>query len=122
MMARPIRETPRPRRRRTVTPIRVTVLVAVVGSVAFTAYALTVRDASQIPLLVGGALVLSIVFGLLALAGAFSAYRAAREGRSGRALAAALGGGLAALISAGAITAATVLTMLWTGTGSGTPG
>ena len=119
-MARPVS---RPRRsgRRRLTPIRVMVVIALVGSVAFVAYAVTVRDASQIPLLVAGSVVLGLVFGFLAFAGVFSAYRAAREGRTGTALAAALLGGLAALVSAGAITGATVLTMVWTGTGAGIP-
>ncbi len=41
--------------------------LALIGSVAFTLYAVTVRDSSQIPLLAAGAVVLGIVFAVLAL-------------------------------------------------------
>ena len=44
--------TSKARRGRRITPGRVILAVALIGSIAFTAYVLTVRDASQIPLLV----------------------------------------------------------------------
>src|SRR5207247_10624707 len=50
-------------------PITVTgvlIAVALVGSLAYLAYAVTVRDASQIPLLASGAVVLGIVFAVIA--------------------------------------------------------
>ena len=62
-------------------PLRVTVtrailFVAVVGSAGYLAYALTVRDATQIPMLASGAAVLGIVFAAVALAGAIETVRA----------------------------------------------
>src|SRR4051812_16043545 len=82
-----------------ITPTRVTVLVALVGSVAFLIYAISVRDISQVPMLVAGSLVLGLVFAALALAGVIRTYRAAKYGAGGTAFAMALLGGVASLIA-----------------------
>jgi hypothetical protein len=103
----------RRRRRRIITPTRVTLFIALVGSVAFLAYAVTVRDTSQIPLLASGLAVLGIVFGALALSGARGAVGAGREGAGGRAFAMALSGGLASVIAFGCFGAAIVLALVW---------
>ena len=95
------------------TPTRVTLAVALFGSVAFLLYAITVRDASQIPLLSSGAAVLGLVFAALAVAGAISTYRASREGRSGLAFASAVLGGIAALIAFGCLSWAVILALVW---------
>jgi hypothetical protein len=110
-MAQATRPVPR-RRRLRVTPTRVTLLVAFVGSVLFILYALTVRDASQIPLLVAGAVVLGIVFTALAIAGLAGTYTSARDARTGTALLQAIGGGIAVLIAFGCFTLAAVLVLL----------
>ena len=103
----------RRRRRRLITPTRVTLLIALVGSVAFLVYAVTVRDTSQIPLLASGLAVLGIVFSALALSGASGAMRAGREGSGGRAFAMAVTGGIASVIAFGCFGAAIVLAMVW---------
>lgn len=95
------------------TPIRATLGVALIGSLLFVLYALTVRDASAIPMLASGALVLGIVFSGLAVAGIAATYRAARDGRSGAALAQALLGGTAVIVACGCFAVAVVLVLLW---------
>jgi hypothetical protein len=84
-------------------------LVALVGSLAYLAFAITVRDASQIPMLSSGAAVLGIVFAALAVLGAWATYRASIEGRDGQALALAVMGGVAAIIAFGCFAGAIVL-------------
>ena len=96
-----------------ITPTRVTLLIALIGSVGFLAYAITVRDPSQIPLLASGAAVLGIVFAALAFSGAVAAIRAGRLGAGGRAFAMALGGGIASVIAFGCFGAAIVLALVW---------
>jgi hypothetical protein len=97
-----------------ITPVRVVLVIALVGTLAYLAYALTVRDASQIPMLASGAAVLGIVFLGLAVAGGQGTLVAGREGRNRDAIAMALGGGIAAMIGFGAIAGAIVLAMVWT--------
>ena len=53
--------------RRSISPGLVFLAVALIGSVLFALYAVTVRDASQIPLLAAGSAVLGIVFIALAI-------------------------------------------------------
>lgn len=96
-----------------ITPTRVTILLALVGSVAYLAYAVTVRDASQIPMLSSGAAVLGIVFGALAVSGLVATWRAGVDGRGGRALMSAIFGGIAALVAAGCLAAAVILALVW---------
>jgi hypothetical protein len=93
------------------TPTRVTLLIALVGSIVFLLYAITVRDPSQIPLLASGLAVLGIVFAGLALAGAIGTYWAGVDGRGGRALGLAVLGGIAAVIAFGCFSAAVILAL-----------
>ena len=86
------------RRRRRITPGIVFLTVAMVGAVAFTAYVLTVRDASQIPLLAAGSAALGLVFLALAAYMLRSTWKAGVAGRNGRALLLGVGGGIAAII------------------------
>lgn len=95
---------PRPHRGVHIGPLQITatfvmVVVAVVGSLAFLAYALTVREATQIPLLAAGMAVLGIVFGALAVSGLVATYRAGADGRSIRAMGLAILGGVASIIA-----------------------
>ena len=80
------------------TPTLVVLVIALIGSLAYLAFALTVRDTGQIPMLVSGAVVLGVVFIALAVAGAVRTYQAGVEGRGGRAVGLAIGGGVAAMI------------------------
>jgi hypothetical protein len=95
-----------------ITPTRVILLVAVAGSIGYLAYAITVRDAAQIPMLASGAAVLGIVFSALALAGVIETVRAARADRPGRSVAAAVFGGVAGIVAFGCFAAAAVLALL----------
>jgi hypothetical protein len=96
-----------------ITATRIVLLVAVAGSVGYLVYALTVRDATQIPMLASGAAVLGIVFAALALAGAVETVRAAKADRPGRSVAAAIFGGVAGIVACGCFAAAAVLALLW---------
>jgi hypothetical protein len=95
---------PRPDRGLHIGPVRITptlvmLVIAVVGSVGFLGYALTVREATQIPLLAAGLAVLGIVFGALAVSGLVATYNAAANGESARSMILAILGGIASVIS-----------------------
>ena len=97
---------------RSISPGVIFLAVALIGSVVFTVYAVTVRDASQIPLLAAGGVVLGLVFIALAAYTLRSTWRAGIEERNGRALALGVGGGIAAIIGAGCIAGAIILFLL----------
>jgi hypothetical protein len=99
------------RRRRRITPLRVTLGIALLVSLAVVGYGLVARDATQLPMLTAGEFISGIVFALLALAGAWAAYSRSREGSTGRALVYAVMGGLAALLAAGSLAFAIILTL-----------
>lgn len=86
--------------------------IALLGSVAYLAYAITVRDSSQIPLLASGAVVLGLVFGALAIYCLRATWRASLSARDRRAVALGLAGGVAAMTSAACIALAIILFML----------
>jgi len=99
-----------------ITATRVILLLAVVGSLGYFVYAITVRETTQIPMLASGAAVLGLVFAVLAIAGAIETVRAARADRPGRSVAAAVFGGIAGLIAFGCFAAAVVGALLWRAT------
>ncbi len=99
-------------RRRRVSPGVVFLAVALIGSLVFVLYAITVRDPSQIPLLAAGGIVLGIVFIALAAYMLRATWRAGIAARDGRALALGIGGGIAAMIGAGCISGAIILFLL----------
>jgi len=96
-----------------ITPIRVVLAIALVGSLLYLLFALTVRDASSIPMLASGAAVLGIVFSALAIGGAIATYRAGLAGDGQQAILLALAGGLAAIIATGCFAGAIVLALVW---------
>jgi hypothetical protein len=98
--------------RPTVTPGLVILAVALLGSVIFALYAVTVRDASQIPLLASGAVAVGIAFVGLAIYSVRATWYAGVAGRNGRALSLALAGGAAAIIGSGCLAGAIILFML----------
>ena len=73
----------RPDRHARISPGAVILAIALGGSVAYVAYTITVRDASQIPLLASGAVVLGIAFAALAAYACARSCRPGRERRSG---------------------------------------
>ena len=97
---------------RRISPGVVFLAIALIGSVAFAVYAVTVRDASQIPLLAAGAAVLGIAFVALAVYALRATWRAGVDGRNGQALALAVGGGISAIIGAGCLAGAVILFLL----------
>ena len=94
------------------TPLRLTLGGATLVSVLVVLYGLTVRDASQLPVLTAGGAISGIVFAVLAGVGAWTAYHESAAGRSGRAFGYAFLGGIAALSSAAAFAGAVILGLL----------
>lgn len=99
-------------RRSNVTPGMTILAVALIGSVIFALYAITIRDASQIPLLASGAVALGIAFIALAVYSVRATWKAGVAGRNGRALTLAVAGGGAAIIGSGCLAGAIILFML----------
>ena len=97
---------------RRISPGAIFLAIALIGSVVFVLYAITVRDPSQIPLLTAGGVVLGIVFIGLALYSLRATWRAGIDGRNGRALGLGIGGGIAAMIGAGCLAGAVILFLL----------
>jgi hypothetical protein len=97
---------------RRITPGMVFLAVALIGSIAFSLYAITVRDASQIPLLAAGGVALGIVFLALAAYTLRATWRAGIAGSDWSALAWAFGGGIAAIIGFGCISGAIIVFLL----------
>jgi hypothetical protein len=95
-----------------INPTGVLIAVALIGSLAFLAFTITVRDASQIPLLASGAVVLGLVFVAIAVVGARATWRSSVRGRDARAFAHALVGGIAALVAAGCFAGAIILFLI----------
>jgi hypothetical protein len=95
-----------------VTVTGVLIAVALLGSLAYMGFAVTVRDASQIPLLASGAVVLGLVFAAVAFVGARAAWRSSIRGRDGRAFGHALIGGIASLVAAACFAGAFILATL----------
>jgi hypothetical protein len=95
-----------------ITPTGVVFVIALIGSILYLAYAITVRDASQIPLLASGAAVLGFVFGAFSIIGLVATWRSSVHGRDGRAFGHALVGGISFLVAAGCFAAAIILGIL----------
>lgn len=95
-----------------ITATGVLIVIALIGSLAYLFYAVTVRDASQIPLLASGAVVLGLVFTAIAFVGGRAAWRSSVGRRDARAFGHALVGGIAALIAAGCFAGALILFMI----------
>lgn len=115
--ARTPRRAPQASRRGTVqlpqvTPGVAMLAVALIGSVLFVFYTITVRDASQIPLLAAGSVALGLVFIALAVYCVRATWRAGVDGRNGRALGLAVAGGMAAIIGSGCLAGAIILFLL----------
>jgi hypothetical protein len=98
-----------------ITATGVLILIALIGSLAYLLYAVTVRDASQIPLLASGAVVLGLVFAAIAFVGARATWRSSVDGRDARAFGHAIVGGIAALVAAGCFAGAVILFLIRSG-------
>ncbi len=95
-----------------VTPTRIFLAVAFLGSLLYLVYAVSVRDTTQIPALASGALVLGLVFGMLATVGGIETFQASRTNRPARSVLAAVLGGVAGVIALACFAAAAILAIL----------
>ena len=100
-------------RRSIVTPARLVLLVALVGSLVFLAWGTLTRGPTQVPLLITGLGILGITLSAIALGGAVVSWRYATQGRGGRAFLAAFLGGMAAIAAFACFTGAAIFTLLW---------
>jgi hypothetical protein len=99
-----------------ITPIRVTLFVALLGGLGFLAYSVLVRDKLQVPLMASGFAVIGLVFAAMAVLAVISVARAGREGRDGTAVLTALFGGLIAVAALMSLAAAVIMGLIWSGT------
>jgi cation transport ATPase len=98
-----------------ITPLRVTLAVALVIGVALMVVALIVQRGQDVPFLAAACAVLGIALAAYAVTGAISIYRAAADGRGGRAFGLAILGGIAAVGAFGFLALATIFGLLWKG-------
>jgi hypothetical protein len=98
------------------TPVRLALAVAFVGSLAYIAYAiLQVEDSAQIPMVTSGAAVLGLVFTALSVGGAIRMWRAWQDRQQGRTVMFAIAGGVAGMLALGCFTGVIVLALIWGG-------
>jgi hypothetical protein len=95
-----------------ITATGVLIVVALVLSLAYVGFAISVRDASQIPLLASGLVVLGIVFRAIAAVGARATWRSSVRGSDARAFGHAIVGGIASLVAAGCFAVAVILVLV----------
>lgn len=97
-----------------VTPIRLVIAIAFLGSGAFIAYTiLRVRDSNQIPMLSSGFAVLGLAFVAIAIGALVQLWQAASDGRNGRAMVMGIVGGVVGLGAIGCFTVMVLLALLW---------
>jgi hypothetical protein len=99
-----------------ISPLRVTLVIALLGGLGFLAYAVLVRDRLQVALMASGFAVTGLVFAVMAVLAVLSVIRSGREGRDGTAVMTALLGGLLAVASLMALAAAVIMSLIWSGT------
>jgi hypothetical protein len=102
-----------------ITPLRVTLGVALAGGIAFLLWSVLVRDQLQVPMMATGFAICGIVFLVVAVLSVAAVVRAGREGREGTAVLTALGGGLVAAASMLLLAGAVIMSLIWGGTKGG---
>jgi hypothetical protein len=96
-----------------ITPARVALAVAFVGSLAYIAYAiLRVEDSAQLAMVATGTGVLGIVFTALSVGGAIAMWRAWQDGQQGRTVLMAVAGGIAGMIAIGCFAGAAIFALV----------
>ena len=95
-----------------ITATGVLIVIALILSLGWLAFTITVRDPSQIPLLASGTVVLGLVFAAIAIVGGRATWRSSVRGRDARAFGHAILGGFAWLAAAGCFAAAVMLFIL----------
>jgi len=98
------------------TPLRVTLGVALGGGIAFLAWSVFVRDQLQVPLMATGFAVCGVVLAIVAALSVRAVIRAGREGRDGTAVITALLGGLTAVAAMLLLAGAVIMSLIWGGT------
>lgn len=99
-----------------ITPLRVTLAVALAGGIGFLAWSVFVRDQLQVPLMATGFAICGLVLVVVAALSVAAVIRAGREGRDGAAVLTALVGGLVAVASMMLLAGAVIMSMIWGGT------
>ena len=99
-----------------ITPLRVTLVIAMVGGIGFLAYATFARDQLQVPMMATGFAICGLVFAAVAVLAVMGVVQAGRDGRDGRAVLSALVGGLVAVGALLFLAAALIMGMIWSGT------
>jgi len=102
-----------------ITPLRVTLALALAGGLAFLLWSVFRRDQLQVPLMATGFAICGLVFAVVAVLSVAAVIRAGREGRDGAAVLTALGGGLIAAASMLLLAGAVIMSMIWGGTKPG---
>jgi hypothetical protein len=98
-----------------ITPLRVTLAIGLAIGLGLMGYALLVERGQDVPFLAAACAVLGLVLAAYAITGAVSTYRAAADGRGGKAFGLALLGGMAAVSAFGLLALATIFGLLWKG-------
>ncbi|MBF8289059.1 MAG: hypothetical protein HW391_27 [Chloroflexi bacterium] len=99
-----------------VTPIRLVLVIALLGSIGYIAYAiLMVDDLAQIPMVTSGAAVLGLAFTAVSVGAAVRMVRAWQDGGQGRTLVFAVLGGITGVIALGCFAGALILALVWSG-------
>jgi uncharacterized membrane protein len=99
-----------------ITPLRVTLTVALVGGLAFLAWSVFVRDANQVLTMATGLAVCGVVLGAVSALSVRRIVSAGRDGRDRTAVLTALVGGLFAMASLLLLAGAIILSLIWSGT------
>ena len=102
-----------------ITPLRVTLALALAGGLAFLAWSVFVRDANQVPMMATGLAVCGIVLAVVAVLSLGAVVRAGRDGRDGAAVLTALLGGLTAAAAMLLLAGAVIMSLIWSGTKTG---
>ena len=102
-----------------ITPVRVTLALALAGGVAFLVWSIVVRDQLQVPLMATGFLICGLVLLVWGLLGLRAVLTAGREGRDGAAVLTAVAAGLATAASMLLLAGAVIMSLIWGGTKSG---
>ena len=102
-----------------ITPLRVTLGIALTGGRGFLGYSVIVRDQNQVPLMATGFAICGLVLAVVAVLSVAAVIRAGRDGRDGTAVLTALAGGLIAAASMLLLAGAVIMSMIWGGTRGG---
>jgi hypothetical protein len=96
-----------------VTPLNVTLLLALVIGVALVIVALVVQRGQDLPFLAAAFAVLGLSLAAIAVTGAIGTYRAAASGRGGRAFVLAFLGGVAGIGAFGFLALTLIFGLFW---------